>query len=230
RLAREHGATLRDHAPVTSIRTVEGELEVIAGDTIYRCEKLILTTDAWSNQMLAHFGLRLPLTLTQEQVTYFASPHLEDFQPDRFPIWIWLDVPCFYGFPAYGEPGPKVAEDVGGQEVTVDTRTFEPDPAIQQRMENFLQSYLPGALGRILYTKTCLYTLTPDRNFVVDALPSRKDVFLGLGAAHGFKFASLAGKILSELAIDGETDYNIQPFKFDRPILTMENPPKNFMT
>jgi sarcosine oxidase len=84
-------------------------------------------------------------------------------------------------------------------------------------------------LGPVIYTKTCLYTLTPDRDFVIDALPEHPNVFVALGAAHGFKFASLMGKILSELAVDGATRHDLSPFRIDRPILKMANPPKRFM-
>lgn len=230
RLARLYGATIRDNAPVTGIRNLGGELEVAAGGLTYRCQKLILTVDAWSNQLLAYFGLNLPLTVTQEQVTYFAAPRPADFLPDRFPIWIWLDDPCFYGFPTYGEAGPKGAQDVGGDEVTADTRTFDPNPRAHQNLTGFLARYIPGALGPVIYTKTCLYTMPPDRDFVLDALPGHPDVFIGIGAAHSYKFASWFGRVLGELAVEGRTHSRIAPFKFDRPILKLENPPRNFMT
>ena len=77
---------------------------------------------------LAPFGVQLPLTVTQEQVTYFATPHAADFQPERFPIWIWMDDPCFYGFPVFGEAGPKAGQDAGGREVTAETRTLRARP------------------------------------------------------------------------------------------------------
>ncbi len=64
----------------------------------------------WTNHVLAHFGLKLPLTITQEQVTYFASPKLEDYMPERFPVWIWMDEPSFYGLPVYGAQGAKVGK------------------------------------------------------------------------------------------------------------------------
>ena len=202
----------------------------MAGDTTYRCRRLIIAAGPWSNPALAHFSLKLPLTVTQEQVTYFASPNAEAFQPARFPIWIWLDVPCFYGFPAYGEAGPKVAQDVGGAEVTADTRDFTPNPATLECTLKFLAQVLPSMLGPILYTKTCLYTLPPDRDFVLDALPGHPNIFMAIGAAHAFKFASLLGKTLSELALDGATSVDLAPFRFDRPLLQMEDPPRNFMT
>ncbi len=224
RLARAYGATVRDQAPVTHIRPLDGELEVIAGGETYRCHKLIVAADAWTNHILRHFGMQLPLTVTQEQVTYFATPRLEEFALDHFPIWIWLDEPCFYGFPVFGERGVKVGQDLGGQPVTVETRTFEPDPDALGRVQQFLARCLPSALGSVIYTKPCLYTLPPDRHFVVDTLPGYPNVALAVGAGHAFKFASLLGKVLGELVTEGATATDITPFKIDRPILGVAPP------
>jgi sarcosine oxidase len=229
RLARRHGAVLRDHVPVTSIRPRGDEMEVVTGEKVYRCQRLVVAADAWCNALLGHLGLKLALTVTQEQVTYFATPRLGDFQPDRFPVWIWLDEPCFYGFPVYGEAGTKAAQDVGGHEVTAETRTFTPNAEALERVRAFLAKYLPSALGPIIATRTCLYTLTPDRDFVLGSLPGYSNAFMALGAGHGFKFASLFGKILSELALDGQTKSNIRAFRSDRPVLHMANAPRNFM-
>jgi sarcosine oxidase len=229
RLAEAHGATLRDRAPVERLRPVNGEIEVIAGGTTYRCRRLVVAAGAWSNGALTHFGMHLPLRVTKEQVTYFATPHQAEFQPDRFPVWIWMDDPCFYGFPIFGEAGTKAGQDAGGQEVSAETRTFEPDQAALRRTTDFLERYIPRSLGPIIYTKTCLYTLTPDRDFVIDRLPDHPDVVVGIGGGHGYKFASLVGRILSELAIDGHTERNIEPFRIDRAILQLQNPPVNYM-
>lgn len=229
RLARANGATLLDNVSITAIRPLNGEVEVVVGGTTYRCRKLVIAAGAWTNVTLANFGLKLPLTVTQEQVTYYATPHLADFMPERFPIWIWMDELCFYGFPVYGEAGTKAAQDVGGEEVTAETRSFEPNPANSQRVENFLKKYIPTALGPVIYTKTCLYTMPPDRDFVIDTVPGHENCLVAIGAGHAFKFASLIGKILSELAIEGTTASDIGPFKISRPILRMENPPRSFM-
>jgi len=229
RMARKYGATLIPNAPITNIHLRGGEYEVTAGDHVYRGEKLILAAGAWSNQLLAHFALRLPLTITQEQLTYFQTPHLAEFLPERFPIWIWMDEPCYYGFPVYGEMAVKGAQDVGGAEVTAETRTFEPDAANEARLRAFFQRHLPNASGAVLYSKTCLYTLTPDRDFLIDSLPDHPNVWLAIGAAHDFKFSSLIGQSLSQLAIDGHSPHDLSAFKFDRPILHMANPPKSFM-
>jgi monomeric sarcosine oxidase len=232
RLAREHGATLRDRSPVTRLRDAAGEIEVETADgTVHRAGHVVLAADAWTNDLLGHFDRRLPLTITKEQVTYFACPDPAAFAPDRFPIWIWMDKPCFYGFPTYGEAGPKAAQDVGGEETTPEARTFDRDDAAFGRLEAFLARHLPGHLGPPIYTKTCLYTLTPDRDFVLDRLPDHPNVLVALGAAHAFKFASLFGRVIAELVVDGRTpsEGEIEQFHIDRPILLEANPATNFM-
>ncbi|MBA3319539.1 MAG: N-methyl-L-tryptophan oxidase [Gemmatimonadales bacterium] len=229
RMAREHGATLLERTPVEAIRPAAGAVEVRTADATYRCRRLVITAGAWSNRALAPVGLELPLRVTKEQVTYFAPPNLPAFQPERFPVWIWMDDPCFYGFPAFGEPGPKVGQDAGGQETTGDTRTFDPDLEARDRVIRFLERHLPGALGPIIYTKTCLYTLTPDWDFVLDRLPHQPEIAVAVGGGHGFKFASLVGQILSELSIDGQAPRDLAPFRIDRPILGMKDPPRTYM-
>ncbi len=232
RLAREHGATLRDQAQVVGLRDVGGEVEVETVDgTVHRAGHVVLAVDAWTNDLLAHLDRQLPLTITKEQVTYFACPDPGAFAPDQFPIWIWMDDPCFYGFPTYGEPGPKAAQDVGGEPTTPATRTFDRDETAFGRLEEFLATHLPGHLGPPIYTKTCLYTLTPDRDFVLDRLPDHPNVVVALGAAHAFKFASLFGRIIAELVADGGTPSagEIERFSIDRPILLEANPATSFM-
>lgn len=231
-LARRNGATLRDQAPVVGLREVSGEVEVetAAGET-HRAGHVVLAADAWTNELLASFDRRLPLTITREQVTYFACPRPDDFAPARFPIWIWMDEPCFYGFPTYGEAGPKAAQDVGGEETSPETRTFDRDEAAHRRLIEFLGRHLPGVLGPPIYTKTCLYTLTPDRDFVLGRLPDQPAILVALGAAHGFKYASVLGRILAELVVDGRTSsaVDIARFAIDRPILLEASPATSFM-
>jgi len=229
RMARAHGATLLDRTPVDGIRPLDGEIEVLAGGRGYRCSRLVIAAGPWSNQALAPFGVHLPLRITQEQVTYFASPHADDFRPERFPVWIWMDDPCYYGFPVFGEPGPKVGQDAGGEETGANTRTFERDDAAFERVVRFLDHRLPSALGPVLYTRTCLYTLTPDRDFVLDTLPDRRDVAVAIGGGHGYKFASVIGRILADLAVEGRSAHDLTPFRIDRAILQLADPPRTYM-
>ncbi len=229
RMAKVHGAELRDNAPITAINPVGDELEITAGGVTYRAHNLVICAGAWTNHALAYVGWKIPLTVTQEQVSYLATPHLEDFMPDRFPIWIWMTEPCFYGFPAYGESGTKIAEDVGGEKCTPETRTFQPNETTYQRSMDFMEKYLPTGIGPLIYTKTCLYDMTPDRDFIIDRVPTQPNVMVASGAAHSFKFTSLIGRIFSEMSVDGKTQFNISPFRIDRPICMEENPETNFM-
>ena len=221
-LARAHGATILANTPVRSITPLPDGVEVRTDTASFRAARLVITAGPWSNQLLQHVGLRLPLTVTQEQVTYFQTPHLREFAPARFPIWIWHGDArdCFYGFPVYGEVATKAGQDVGGEVVSADTRSFERNPRADAELRRFLERYIPRSLGPELYTKTCLYTLTPDRDFVIDTLPGHPQIALAIGAGHAFKFAGLIGRILSQLTLDGSSAYPINTFRLNRPALT----------
>jgi sarcosine oxidase len=229
RLARAYGATLEEHARVEHLSADGGDITLVANGRTVRCGRLVVTAGPWSQPVLAALGYRLPLNVTEEQVTYFAPPDPSRFAPDRFPVWIWMDEPCYYGCPTFGEAGPKVGQDVGGRDVTADTRTFELDRAALGRVEAFLARCIPSILGPRIYTKSCLYTLTPDRDFVIDTLPAHPHVAVAIGAGHAFKFASLIGRILAELTFDGRTGSDIAPFAIDRHILTLADPPRSYM-
>lgn len=66
------------------------------------------------------------------------------------------------------------------------------------------------------HTKTCLYTLTPDRDFLIDAVPGQENAWFAIGAGHAFKFASQIGRILSELALDSTTTSKVDSFRAER--------------
>jgi sarcosine oxidase len=230
RAARAHGATLLDGAPVTAIEAAGGEIDVVAGGERFRAGRLIVAAGPWSAPALARFGVKLPLEVTKEQAMYFRPRDVAPFALGTFPVWIWMDDPSFYGFPVFGEAGAvKVTQDAGGRAVDPDTRTFDEDPEITRRVSSFLARVLPDALGSLHLCKTCLYTLTPDRDFIIDTLPGHPNVSVAVGAGHAFKFASVIGRILGELAADGSTRSAIADFRIDRPILQMETPPKSYM-
>lgn len=226
--ARLHGATILDRCPVTGLRPFDGGAEVHTERGTFTCRKLIVTAGSWVDEVLAWVGQTLRVTVTQEQVTYYATPHLRDFAIGRFPIWIVHDDHLLYGFPVYGEVATKAAIDAAGPIVTARTRSYDPDPARERVVEDWLREHIPGFLGPKLYTKTCLYDMPRDRNFVIDALPGHPQILVCCGAGHAYKFASLLGKILSELAIDGQTPYPIAPFTFNRPAITDPNFPAVF--
>jgi sarcosine oxidase len=228
RLARARGARLCDESPAVGLVDRGAEVDVAvhdvaAGVRTIRARRVVITADAWTNDLLAHLGTSLPLTVLREQVTYFRPAVPASFAPDRLPVWIWMDDPSFYGFPTYDEGGHgglvKAAQDCGGAPTTAYTRSFEPDPAALGLLGGFVSGLLPG-VGPAAHTVTCLYTLTPDRDFVVDAVPGHPSVYVGLGAAHGFKFAPTFGRVLADLVTTGTTRSDISAFAMDRPGLT----------
>jgi sarcosine oxidase len=219
-LARAAGATIRDRTPVHSVRPVEGGVEVRTSDETYVAERVVVTADAWTNTLLSGFGLQVPLTVTQEQVTYYATERLLDFAPERFPVFMWHGRHNFYGFPVYGEVATKLGQHNGGPPTTATSRTFEPDPDREELQRQFLAAHLPDFAGPILYTKTCLYTVPPDQHFVLDTLPEHPQVAVAVGAGHAFKFASLIGQILTDLSLRGKTAHPIRDFRLDRPAVT----------
>jgi sarcosine oxidase len=219
RLAVARGAQLQPGTRVVALRPVGGEVDVVTDSGVVRAGHVVLAADSWTNRLLAPLGLDIPLVVTREQVSYFARPDLDRFAVGRFPVWIWMDDPSFYGFPVYGDvTAIKAAEDVGGSEVDPDTRTFEPDPAMEERLSSFMTSLVGGGC-RAPRSTTCLYTLTADRDFLCDRLPDLPQITVALGAAHGFKFASWFGRTLAGLACGEPAGDELLPFSFTRPSL-----------
>lgn len=218
-VARRAGADLRGDSPVLDVTPSPGGVGVQLADGRVEAGGLVVCADAWTNQVLAPLGVRLPLTVTLEQVTYFAPADPAPFRPGRMPLWIWMDDPSFYAFPCYGEDTVKAAQDCGGPPVDPDDRTRDPDPAMERLLADHVRRVLP-AVGPPVRSLRCQYTLTPDRDFVMSPVPEHPQVVVGLGAAHGFKFAPTFGRVLADLVTEGSTLSDIRPFALDRPALT----------
>jgi sarcosine oxidase len=226
RLATAAGATLLGNTPVTRVADHATHVEVEAAGATYRCRGVVVAADAWTNGVLAGLGVQVPLTVTLEQPTYFAPPDPTAYA--GMPLWIWMDEPSYYGFPCYGEPTVKAAQDCGGPVVDPDARTSDPDPEMRDRLTSFMGSLLPGT-GEVVRSLRCQYTLTPDRDFVLAPVPGHRSVVVGLGSAHGFKFAPTFGRILADLVTTGETPSDVAAFGFDRPGLTDPDYEANWM-
>jgi sarcosine oxidase len=221
-LAAAAGASLRGSTQVLELSDSGDGLRVVTSDGTFAAERVVVCADAWTNEVLAGIDVRLPLETTLEQATYFAPERPGSFAPHHLPLWIWMDDPSYYGFPCYGEPTVKAAQDCGGPVIDTSdplSRTSEPDPAMQERLATFMASVLPES-GQPVRSIRCQYTLTPDRDFVLAPVPGHESVVVGLGAAHGFKFAPTFGRVLADLAETGATPSDISAFGLDRPALT----------
>lgn len=228
-LARSGGADIHENTRVDRLipnaagrgTTIETSSTGFGGSTTkkrFHATKVILTTDAWANTLLAPLGIHIPISVMQEQVTYFkpANGYEKAFEPGRFPVWIWGGDPAFYGFPSYGEPTIKAARDTSNNFMTPDRRTYVPSSRLLEQLSSFMENLIPDQGRQVLRTVTCQYTITPDRDFIISSLDNHPDIILGLGAAHAFKFAPTFGRILAELAINGKTCEDISRFKIPK--------------
>ncbi len=214
RLARDRGAQLHDRTRVEAILPGTDSVTLVTSAGTYTADRVVVTADAWTAALIRPLGWDIPLTVTEEQITYVDLDDPAAYSD--IPLWIWMDDPSFYGFPCYGEPTMKAAEDCGGPAVTGDIRSGELNVAMRDRLMGFLRTHFTG-VGEPIRSKRCLYTLTADRDFVLSPVPGHERVIVGLGAAHGFKFAPAFGEMLTALALGGDVD---PVFTLDRPGIT----------
>ena len=215
-LAEQHGATVREETPVTDIDWQADVPTVHTENEKFHGRKVVVTAGAWTGKLLAE--LNLPLTVTKQQVCYYQPTDSKRFQPDRFPVFTEStpDGEFIYGIPAFGKNGLKIARHGRGQVIAPDTPQRTPDTDYIAHIDAYVQERLPE-LGKAMHAEVCLYTETPDEDFIIDAHPHCSDVLIAAGfSGHGFKFCALVGRIMSELARNGKTDFDIHPFRIDR--------------
>ena len=214
--ARAHGAVLRDRTPVDRLTPDDSGVVVHTAKGDVHAGKVILATDAWTNTLLAPLGAEIPLVTMQEQVTYFKPTDPAAYSQESFPVWIWEDDECFYGFPTFGEPTIKAARDLSNNLMTPEERTYVPSPELLEDLTAFMGSTIPGS-GEALRTVTCQYAITTDRRFIIGPLDEHPDIIVALGAGHAFKFTPAIGRVLAELAVDGETSDDVSRFTVTAP-------------
>lgn len=218
-LALADGGEFRPRTKVTGVRIHERGVTVMTRDGSFDADNLLVAAASWLGDLMPDLGLRFALTLSQEQVCYFTAPNLADFTPDRFPIWLHHGEYVHYGFPVYGEAAIKIARDMRGHFISSAERVFEGDAEEPLHLQRFLAEYLPGASGPLLASKTCVYDMPADRDFVLDTLPGHPHVAVFNGAGHAGKFASLIGSILADLLTSGRTEHDISAFSLTRPAI-----------
>lgn len=214
--ARRRGVVIREHEPVTGWE-VDGEgITVRTEQGTYRADRLIVTAGAWSGRLLEHLGL--PLTVLRKVLWWLAVEDPAPFAPERFPVFI-ADSPLgeIYGFPIFERPGLKIADHAGGDPTLPDAVDRTVREGESANVAALAQQLFPLATAHVLESVVCLYTNTPDHDFVVDRYPGEERVVLGAGfSGHGFKFATAVGELLVQLALDpgAETLPRLSPRRF----------------
>jgi monomeric sarcosine oxidase len=219
--ARARGVEFSPHTTVLDLASSEDRVTVTTDRGVFTAGNVVVCVASWIEKLMPSLGLGWNMSLTQEQVSYFATPNVRDFAPDRFPMWIWHgDDNVFYGFPIYGEVAVKISRDVSGRFITSDERSYEPRAEETETYRAFLEKRLPRAVGPELVSKTCVYDLPPDRDFILDRVPGHPRITVAIGAGHAAKFGNLIGHILSDLTLQDKTGFPIEAFRADRPALT----------
>lgn len=222
RLAQKYGAIVQEKTPVTQIKLASNQVEVQTSKQTYNAGKLIIAAGSWTKKILANLGLQLPLKIMPCQVVFFEPDNPDNFRPGAFPVFLaHMNRDCGefpYGIPICAQTGVKLSTFYGWKTVDdVSEVDYTPSSVWIEKMRDFSRQYLPGANGKLLETRYCLYTMTPDKHFLLDRHPEYDNVLIAGGfSGHGFKFTTLVGNILSDLAIKGETVSDISLFKISR--------------
>ena len=204
-------------APVTRLTDHGTHVVVEAGDTTYTCRGVVVAADAWTNQVLAGLGVEIPLTVTLEQPTYFAPPDPAAYRTSR----------CGSGWTSRRTTGsPATARTRSRPLRTAAARSSIPTGARRSRTRRCWSGSRRSSArccpARVRRCGRCAASTRsrPDRDFVMAPVPDHPSVVVGLGSAHGFKFAPTFGRILADLVSTGETGSDVSGFGFDRPGLT----------
>jgi sarcosine oxidase len=215
--ARSHGATLRARERALEWEETENGVRVRTDRAVVDADTLVLTAGAWSQDVA-----RLPAGLVRgvrQSLAWLQPTRPDIFQPDRMPVFnLALDGEHFYGFPAHGIPGFKLGRyDHFGAGGHPDTISREPTLEDEAPLRAFAERYFPEGAGPTMALKTCLFEPSPDEHFLIDHHPDAPSAVVGAGfSGHGYKFCSVVGEILADLAIDGSTRHDIGLFRLDR--------------
>lgn len=191
------------------VRTTAGE---------YHADRVVLACGPWTTGLVP--DLRLPLSVERQTVFWFEPQHSSSYEPNRFPIYAYEFKPgtICYGFPRLSR-GVKASVMHDGETVRdpdMVRREVNPDEAMALRAA--LRPILPELADSTLReAATCLFTNTPDHDFVIGFHPSHPNVLLSSPCSgHGFKFASAIGELQAALLIDGRSKFDLSPFRIGR--------------
>ncbi len=208
--ARRWGAEIRADVAVHSLAASPDEVAVLTDGGTILAPRVIVTAGAWSAELLGKLPVRF--RVLRKHLHWFANDDARYRRDSGCPAYLY-ETPegFFYGFPQFDEWGVKTAMHSGGEEIddplAVDRSV---DPVELTQVRAFLAAHLPGVSTTTTHHETCFYTMSPDENFIVDFHPQHPNVVLAAGlSGHGFKFTSVLGEALADLALEGHTDLPI---------------------
>ena len=217
RLALDHGAEIHAREPVTGWEALSNSVQVRTPASTYSADRLIVSAGAWTAKLMPFLSNVLQ---PERQALIWTRPtNPELFRLGTFPVFN-LESPegQFYGFPLHDFPGFKLGRyHHRNEKVDPDAMDRDCHPEDEAVLRQGIARYFPQANGPTLALKACLFTNTPDEHFILDAHPESDRVLIAAGfSGHGFKFCSVVGEIMAELAANGATRHNLGLFRIDR--------------
>jgi sarcosine oxidase len=222
------GADIRARERVLEWEPISSGVRVKTDRGVYEAERLVLAAGAWMGSLVpALAGLAEP---ERQVLAWFAPLQPELFTPRRFPVFN-LSVPegRYYGFPQQDVPGFKIGLYHHFEE-RIDPDCFEREAGIadESPLREATARYFPAANGSTMALRTCIFTNTPDEHFIIDTLPGYPQIVVASPCSgHGFKFASVIGEILADLAARGDTSHDISFLRLGRFTTVGEPAPAN---
>ena len=211
KLAETFGANIFEQRTVTSWEVGAGEIVRLrlADGAVVEARSAVFALGPWFAHEMRALGV--PLSV-QRNVQLWFEPDSSSWDAGQFPPFLIdrPEHPRLYGFPDLGD-GVKAAFHEHGEltEPEALRRTVDDDDVLP--VTRALKGWMPGAAARFRAAKACMYSLTPDRHFVIDRHPRHGNVVVCGGfSGHGFKFASVVGEIGAQLALDRATPFDIQ--------------------
>lgn len=218
-LARARGAEIRPNTSVISLARSGDAITATTNEGTITARRVVVSAGAWTGPLMQALGVTLPLDVTR-QTMHWLAPRGDAAvrSPERFPVaLIEHDVGRFvYTMPDFGD-GVKVAIHHEGAVVGPDAVDREIHASDTQPVAALAERFLPGAAGRIRESVVCLYTNTPDRDFILDVDDRAPNVVIvSACSGHGFKFASAIGEIAAQLALGERSDVDLSHFRSNR--------------
>jgi sarcosine oxidase len=175
-------------------------------------DAVVVAAGPWTPELIPWIPLKI-----ERQVHAWLSIARDArwFAPEQFPVFIrqteqFGDV---YGFPALDGASVKVGRHHDGDLTDPDHIKRQVDDKDLDPLRLMAATYLRGVSGHVRRTLTCMYTNTPDHDFVIDFAPDdRRVVVISACSGHGFKFAPVVGDIAADLVLEGKTGRDISHF------------------
>lgn len=213
-LATASGAFLREGVCVKSYHATKDHVNVHTDQGDFTAAKLVITGGPWNTKLLKDLGM--PLKLQRIFQCWFKASKEHDLKQDVPCFAFHLSDDFYYGFPMLDGKTIKIASHASGEPINDPSEKRDADmlPSKLALLQKFIRMYLPYASTELARKSPCIYTMTPDENFIIDSHPQHPNVSFATGfSGHGFKFSTVVGEILADLAQHGKTSHPIDFLK-----------------